>query len=236
MLRSPTFLVGASAARDNLEHFQKKEEHVETSFGKRMDIPLCFNGETYQLTHPAKQRLGYKDADSCLVSPMMVGVCDGVSQLEEYGMDPSELPQELMRACEELAMNQLVPDDAATDIYRGPVSLLCDAYEATEALGSTTCLVCALDNMSKIHGKVHPMVAVLSIGDCELLLLRRNQSRKLEAIFHTEMQRIDGHTQTPLQVARVDERIDPDFDDDVALEVIREGSAVHCLTAYEGGL
>ena len=33
---------------------------------------------------------------------------------------------------------------------------------------------------------------------------------------HTEMQRIDGHAQTPLQLARVDERIDPDFHEDLA--------------------
>lgn len=236
MQRSPTFLVGAAQQRDNLEHFQKKEEHVETSYGKRRGIPLCFHGETFQKTHPAKQRLGYKDADSCCVSPMLVGVCDGVSQLEEFGMDPSELPKELMRACEEIAGNQLVPDEKGIDVYRGPVSLLSDAYSATDCLGSTTVLICALDNMSKIHGKVHSMIAVLSIGDCELLLLRRNRGsrRELEAIFHTEMQRIDGHAQTPLQVARVDERIDADFDDDIALEVIREGSAVHCLTAHEG--
>jgi len=211
---------------------------VETSYGKRTGIPLCFHGETFQKTHPAKQRLGYKDADCCCVSPMLVGVCDGVSQLEEFGMDPSELPRDLMRACEELAMNQLVPDEKGIDVYRGPVNLLSDAYSATDSLGSTTVLTCALDNMSKIHGKVHSMIAVLSIGDCELLLLRRNPNRHsrrdLEAIFHTEMQRIDGHAQTPLQVARVDERIDADFDDDIALEVIREGSAVHCLTAHEG--
>ena len=31
-----------------------------------------------------------------------VGVADGVSQLEEFGIDASELPNELMRVCEEL--------------------------------------------------------------------------------------------------------------------------------------
>ena len=31
-----------------------------------------------------------------------------------------------------------------------------------------------------------------------------------EAVFHTEMQRIDYNVQTPLQLARVDERIDED--------------------------
>merc|ERR1719171_675349 len=82
------------------------------------------------------------------------------------------------------------------------------------------------------------MVAVLTIGDCELLMMRRLHGRasQLEAVFHTEMQRIDGHVQTPLQLARVDERIDEDFDEEIALEVIRKGSAVHCVSAYEGDI
>merc|ERR550537_1590977 len=155
-------------------------------------------------------------------------------------MDPSELPIELLNACQELAMAQLMPDGAASpgDMYRGPISLLTEAYEATESLGSTTVLLAALDNMTKIHGKLHPMVAVLSIGDCELLMLRRMNGPQspLEAVFHTEMQRIDGHVQTPLQLARVDDRIDADFDEAIALEVIERGSAVHCVSAYEGDI
>ncbi|CAJ1342899.1 unnamed protein product [Effrenium voratum] len=50
------------------------------------------------------------------------------------------------------------------------------------------------------------------------------------------MQRIDGHSQTPLQLARVDDRVDPDFDEELALEVIERGSAVHCVSAYEGDI
>lgn len=83
-------------------------------------------------------------------------------------------------------------------------------------------LICALDNMTRIHGKVHPMIAVLSIGDCELLLLRRKSviaraesstsvssssafyggagDNVYEKVFHTEMQRIGGNKQAPLQV------------------------------------
>merc|ERR1719163_1453633 len=155
-------------------------------------------------------------------------------------MDPSELPIELMRACEELGINQLMLDGSTNpaDSYRGPISLLTEAYESTESMGSTTVLLAALDNMTKIHGKLHPMVAVLSIGDCELLMLRRmnGPQSELDIVFHTEMQRIDGHVQTPLQLARVDERIDEDFDEEIALEVIRKGSAVHCVSAYEGDI
>merc|ERR1719163_1161657 len=137
-------------------------------------------------------------------------------------------------------MSQLMPGGPInpSDQYRGPISLLTEAYEATETLGSTTVLLAALDNSTKIHGKLHPMIAVLSIGDCELLMLRRTQGRQseLEAVFHTEMQRIDMNVQTPLQLARVDERIDEDFDEQIALEVIEKGSAVHCVSAYEGDI
>jgi hypothetical protein len=55
-------------------------------------------------------------------------------------------------------------------------------------------------------------------------------------MFHTEMQRIDGHAQSPLQLARVGPDIDPNFDEDMAIEVIERGSAVHCVSAYEGDI
>merc|ERR1719215_977904 len=118
-------------------------------------------------------------------------------------MDASELPIELLKTCEELAMSQLIPGQervSPQDAYRGPVSLLKEAYEATESLGSTTVLLGILDNSTRIHGKLHPMVAILTIGDCELLMLRRLNGRQsdFQAVFHTEMQRIDGHVQTPL--------------------------------------
>merc|ERR1719183_709314 len=109
------------------------------------------------------------------------------------------------------------------------------AYESTESLGSTTILLAIMDNSSKIHGKLHPMIAVLSIGDCEILILRRIRG-KLEQVFHTEMQRINGHAQSPLQLARVDDSVDPFFDESIAIEVIERGSAVHCVSAYEGDI
>jgi len=238
MLRSPTFLVGSEKQRGLLDDFQKRDQHFTEEYQKNK--PLCFSARAYQRTHPGKMKNGHKDADATLASPMLLGVADGVSQLEEFGMDASELPQELLKACEYLGMNQLIPDRLVNpqDAYRGPVSLLKEAYEETECLGSTTVLLAILDNSTKIHGKLHPMVAVLTIGDCELLMLRRLNGRQsdFQAVFHTEMQRIDGHVQTPLQLARVDERVDPEFDEELALEVIERGSAVHCVSAYEGDI
>lgn len=238
MQNSPTFLVGSEQQRHILDDFQKRDQHFTEEYSKNK--PLCFSARAYQKTHPGKMKHGHKDADATLASPMLLGVADGVSQLEEFGMDASELPKELLKVCEELAMNQLIPDRPVNpqDAYRGPVSLLKEAYEETESLGSTTVLLAVLDNSTRIHGKLHPMVAVLTIGDCELLMLRRLNGRQsqLQAVFHTEMQRIDGHVQTPLQLARVDDRVDPDFDEALALEVIERGSAVHCVSAYEGDI
>jgi len=238
MLRSPTFLVGTEKQRGILDEFQRRDQHFAEEYQKNK--PLCFSARAYQKTHPGKMRNGHKDADATLASPMLLGVADGVSQLEEFGMDASELPNELLRSCEYLGMSQLIPDRPVNpqDGYRGPVSLLKEAYLETESLGSTTVLLAILDNSTKIHGKIHPMVAVLTIGDCELLMLRRLQGRhsQLQAVFHTEMQRIDGHVQTPLQLARVDDRVDPQFDEELALEVIERGSAVHCVSAYEGDI
>jgi hypothetical protein len=174
---------------------------------------------------------------------MMLGVADGVSQIEDFGIDPSELPNELLSACNELALDQLFPHAAnkpapQDHAYLGPIPMMKRAFLSTQSLGSTTVLLSILDNSTRIHGKLHPMIAVLAIGDCELLILRRTQGRQgpLEAVFHTEMQRIDGNAQAPLQVARVDDRVDPNFDESITVDVIERGSAVHCMSAYEGDI
>merc|ERR1719453_1602493 len=104
--------------------------------------PLCFNGCSFQRTHPRKAELGHRDADAALICPMLLGVADGVSQIEDYGIDASELPTELLKACEDLAMTKLMPRGELNpeDGYFGPISLVSEAYESTESLGSTTLL------------------------------------------------------------------------------------------------
>merc|ERR1719203_1970945 len=137
---------------------------------------------------------------------MLLGVADGVSQIEEFGIDAALLPQELLKVCDELAVRQLMPDAKVPneEAYLGPIPLLRRAFEATESLGSLTVVLAIMDNSTMIHGKRHPMIAIVTVGDCELLILRRVEGKtsRLEPICHTEMQRIDGHAQTPLQLAR----------------------------------
>jgi len=233
MGRSPTFVVGSAQQQGTLDALVRREQHFDTAFQKNK--PLCFNAKAYQKTHPKKACKGQKDADATLCSPMLVAVADGVSQIEEFGIDASELPNELLNAVEELAVSQLLPGQE-TDEYCGPITMMKDAYEATECLGSTTILTAIMDNSTRIHGKLHPMIAVCSIGDCEILIFRRGSDGRLQPVFHTEMQRIDGNAQAPLQLARVDDSVDPDFDPSIAIEVIERGSAVHCVSAFEGDI
>jgi len=231
--RSPTFVVGSGKQQGTLDSLVRREQHFAEAYQKNK--PLCFNAKAYQKTHPIKAAKPGKDADATLCSPMLVAVADGVSQIEEFGIDASELPNELLNAVEELAVSQLLPGQE-TEEYCGPITMMKDAYEATESLGSTTVLTAIMDNSTRIHGKLHPMIAVCSIGDCEILILRRGDDGRLSMVFHTEMQRIDGNAQSPLQLARVDDSIDPDFDPSIAIEVIERGSAVHCVSSFEGDI
>mmetsp|Transcript_107570 Transcript_107570/g.309624 ORF Transcript_107570/g.309624 Transcript_107570/m.309624 type:complete len:417 (-) Transcript_107570:99-1349(-) len=236
LTRTGTFFAERQQQLDNLAALQRREQHLAEVYTKNK--PLCFSGAAYQKTHPVKAQRGRKDADVTLSTPSVLGVADGVSQIEDFGIDASLLPKELLRRCEALGERQLRPG-APEGSYRGPIPLVRQAFEGTAPiLGSTTLVLAVLDNSTKIHGKLHPMVAVISIGDCELLLLRRvhGLSTKFEAVFQTEMQRIDGNLQTPLQLARVDDRIDSSFHDGITIEVIERGSAVHCVSAYEGDI
>jgi protein phosphatase PTC7 len=232
--RSPTFVVGSEKQVGTLSSLVRREQHFAEQYQKNK--PLCFNAKAFQKTHPRKLNKGQKDADATLCSPMLVAVADGVSQIEEFGIDASELPNELLSAVEELAVSQLLPGQEQEE-YMGPIAMMRDAYESTESLGSTTVLTAIMDNSTRIHGKLHPMVAVCSIGDCEILILRRpTRDARLQPVFHTEMQRIEGNAQSPLQLARVDDSVDPDFDPSVAVEVIERGSAVHCVSSFEGDI
>eukprot|EP00435_Cladocopium_sp_Y103_P052756 s39_g16.t1 len=112
--------------------------------------------------------------------------------------------------------------------------------KAGAGLPSSLTGLSVLDNSTRIHGKLHPMMAIISIGDCELMVLRQSYTHhrglRYETVFNTEMQRIDGNCQCPLQVCRVDDRIDGAFDERMTIEVIERGSAVHMVSVYEGDL
>jgi len=97
-------------------------------------------------------------------------------------------------------------------------------------------LLAVMDNTTQIHGKFHPMVGVVTLGDCELVMLRRTNGLQhpLQVILHTEKQRIGGNKQTPLRLARMDSETDPDFEEEAALDAIERGTGLHCMSTNEG--
>mmetsp|Transcript_60679 Transcript_60679/g.130290 ORF Transcript_60679/g.130290 Transcript_60679/m.130290 type:complete len:369 (-) Transcript_60679:123-1229(-) len=202
--------------------------------------PLCFQTFAYQKTHPAKAFKGSRDADATLEAPLILGVADGISQVEDFGIDSSALPNELLGKCEELGMCQLMPEStgALRGDYQGLIPLVREAFQSSESLGSTTLALAVLDNVTRMHGELRPTIAVISVGDCEVVVLRRTEGRMspFRPVFHTEIQRLNGHAQTPLQLVRVDERIDPCFHEGITVDVIEKRSAVHCIAAQEGDL
>jgi len=241
VLRAPTFYVETERQSSTLATFQRREELVLDVIHRNKI--LCFHAKEYQKQHPDKAKRKIRDADVTMESPMILGVADGVSQIEDFGIDASELPKELLHTCQHLGATKLDPASSTflpQDRYRGPIPLLREAFELTESLGSTTAVLALLDNSTKIHGKPHPMIAVITVGDCQLIMLRRTQvpvsESRFEEVFKTEMQRIDGHVQTPLQIARIGKDVDPNFHDGITVEVIERGSGVHCVSAYEGDL
>jgi protein phosphatase PTC7 len=156
----------------------------------------------------------------------MLGVCDGVSQVEQFGIRPDELPVELLEECSAAAEAQLSPVGnqlayaAGFPKYGGLIELLVDAYKNTTSHGSTTVLLAALD-----HSKGRPLLHVLNLGDCELVVLNYAYDQ-WQVKFRTMPQRVDGHRQQPYQLSRVDETIDPDFvEDKHAIPFIRQGTS-----------
>lgn len=137
-----------------------------------------------------------------LASPVLLGLGDSAQP-----QGSAHLTSELLGECQRIAEAQLLqpsshpglslpvqPTETGTaqDQYRGPIALLREAYEATASSGSTTVALAALDNSTVIHGQLHPMVAMLSLGGCELLQLRRNSCNKREQPLPSEDAHLDA--------------------------------------------
>jgi serine/threonine protein phosphatase PrpC len=186
---------------------------------------LCFLPGVCKKQHADKAKVSAVDADAVALTSHMLGVCDGVSQVEQFGIRPDELPVELLEECSAAAEAQLSPVGNQLAYapgfpkYGGLIELLVDAYKNTTSHGSTTVLLTALD-----HSKGRPMLHVLNLGDCELVVLNYAYDQ-WNVKFRTTPQRVDGHRQQPYQLSRVDETIDPDFVEELhAIPFIRKGT------------
>mmetsp|Transcript_43154 Transcript_43154/g.119352 ORF Transcript_43154/g.119352 Transcript_43154/m.119352 type:complete len:400 (-) Transcript_43154:4-1203(-) len=227
-------------------HSRGRTPSARPSFGGE----LGFRAAAYQEVHLTRSVAGQTHAGAVTTSPLLLGVCGGAGGGRQqfyhaHGLNPhcqevfSGLPEELLQQCQRLARARLAPLDDADcprEAYGGPLALLHDAYRNTGAAGSTTILLAMLDNTSRIHGNLRPMLAVLSLGDCGLLLLRRPDSprSKLELVFCTELRHPAWVTprlfREPIGAEGAGGASIPEFTE----ASIEEKSVVRCVTVLEG--
>jgi len=158
--------------------------------------------------HPLKREHGYTYADCAEETPEMLGVCDGVSGVQRMGIPPDLLPRELLTKCREVLDRRrarLIASGMATaESSDGHWLMGClqEAYDATSAPGATTVLVAALEGGGR-------RLAVASIGDCGLLLLRHHPSyssttpgsSQLTKVLRTDPLRYQANR--PVQISRL---------------------------------
>lgn len=106
-----------------------------------------------------------------------LGMANGVSQWSFEGTDPGVYAQELMRTCEEIAL------DTSNAPMSNPVELLCRGVKETNMSGSSNVLIANFDDQA-LH--------VANIGDTGFLIIRHGaiykKSSPLLHEFHFSLQ------------------------------------------------
>lgn len=167
---------------------------------------LRFHSASAIQQHPIKRDQQMIQADAVEESPSLLGVCDGVSEVQKMGIRPDEFPKELLLRCREALetrQNESPPGSPrngggwpGSDDGTWLMHLLEEAYLQTESQGSCTALLTAIEDCNRL--------VVSQLGDCMLLLLRPTQTQppKLQVVFRTEPLRYDENK--PYQVARLE--------------------------------
>jgi len=183
---------------------------------------------------------GLKYVGAVLASSTVLGMCCGDPEQQAAGLDPSELPEELLEACEELGLQQLELDlNGRSPIqFQGPVNLLKRAFVCTESVGSTSVLLATLDNSWRVNSTVYPMLAMVGIGDCELTILRCNAAtRHWEVGFSLDEVRRGESLHTGIHLPSHLKRYDLSTESLLSpLNVIESGSIVQYIAVLEGDL
>jgi len=158
--------------------------------------PLRFVSTSAFGQHPVKRDAGYVYADAVANNPRLLGICDGVSGVQALGLQPDELPRQLLEQCSKV-MDVCI---AAEEIPCGGdghwlMSLLQDAYDQTIAWGATTVLLAAMED--------NRCLVVANVGDCGLLVFRPDSSQpsRFSKEFRTDALRYEANK--PVQVMRL---------------------------------
>jgi len=160
---------------------------------------LRFNTGTSSRQHPLKQAVGIPNADATEESPMLLGICDGVSGCTKLGISPDLLPHELLAACRSKGKHYATEAASmAADDGHWLVDLMKDAFDSTMSMGATTMLLASIHDSGSL--------VTANIGDCSLLVLRvvkasGSTAAHLQPIFKTKATRYEASK--PVQVQRL---------------------------------
>lgn len=148
----------------------------EEPTGTAQTLQFIQSGKSIQ--HPLKAALRSTNADAFAANSHVICIADGVSTVEDEGLDPSELPVELLSncllECKARMENSLLFDaecedllsDCDVDLYSSnfPLYVLSRASAQCTTYGSTTCVLAILEN-NRIWSA--------NIGDSQLIVVRR---------------------------------------------------------------
>lgn len=137
--------------------------------------------------------MGMIDADRAEESPSLLGVCDGVSEVQSMGISPDEFPREFLRRFREHFESR----EWLSDVDDGSwvIGVMEDSFDATKAYGSTTVLLALMEDTNRL--------VIANLGDSCCIVLRPvpSEPSRLRIVFKTEPLRYD--TNKPFQVARL---------------------------------
>merc|ERR1719195_489346 len=96
MMLYPSLLVGSKSVVHDDDH-----DDGEPTSGQISPTTLRFISASASKQHPIKSEMGMIDADWTEESPTLLGICDGVSEVQRLGIRPDDLPRELLQCLRE---------------------------------------------------------------------------------------------------------------------------------------
>eukprot|EP00914_Ancora_sagittata_P027712 GHVO01054141.1.p2 GENE.GHVO01054141.1~~GHVO01054141.1.p2 ORF type:complete len:499 (+),score=61.52 GHVO01054141.1:656-2152(+) len=156
---------------------------IEPTYDASRNRKVAIRASAKSAQHPLKKALSEEaaNADAFLVSPLVLGVADGVSSVELEGFDASQLPMELLLCCAFLQeqhtedqesfkrmVDSCCPETDWSQVDAEGVCkfILAVASSLCQRHGSTTCCLGMLDEKAS-------RLNVVNVGDSQLLVLRR---------------------------------------------------------------
>ncbi|XP_071849529.1 protein phosphatase PTC7 homolog [Apostichopus japonicus] len=125
--------------------------------------------------------------DACFVAKYkqndVLGVADGVGGWRDYGVDPSQFPSQLMKACERIVKSGKFQTEAPTSILSGSYEELMN--NKLPLIGSSTACIIIFDNSN------HTLYSA-NLGDSGFLVVREgkvvHRSEEQQHYFNTPFQ------------------------------------------------